>query len=142
MFKVLNPICSTTQQSLAAVIVCTYAAVVLLSMVRHSQSSNCHHISLRAVSLLREAAQCSVRAEDPSSSAVDHFIDSTQAKIYVDAVYKVLSPAQVSKFGISVDDLRSHTERQMDGAFHKLHASARGRHAPVVTMAPEPSFRY
>jgi hypothetical protein len=120
MLKVLTTTSAGAHQALAIMVICIYCAVSLLSLVRHGERSYCHNLDLRAVSLLRDAARNSLRADNPTSTPIDRYVDAAHANIYVKAVTCLLTPEKVARYGISVDKLRTYTEKQVDNAYGTL----------------------
>ncbi|KAG5191312.1 hypothetical protein JKP88DRAFT_251641 [Tribonema minus] len=70
--------------------------------------------------MLRDAARSSLRADNSTNSAADRYVDAAHANINVSAISKILTPDTVSKYGISIDELRAYTEKQLDSAYTRL----------------------
>jgi hypothetical protein len=121
MFKTITALGAGGHQALAALIIIIYGTISCVSIMRHSERSHCRHLSLKATSLLREAAKSSLKADKKNASKSDRFVDAVRAKVYVSAVDTILTPQDVSRFaGISIDELRSYTNRQVDEAYVDL----------------------
>jgi len=132
MLKTLTSYGAMNHQGLAAVIVFMYGAASLLSLMRHGERSHCYHLTLRATSLLREAARSSLRADDRAADAIDRFAEATRACSFVNAVEKIMTPEEVSRYGgISIDALRDYTEKQVDKNYDLMRS-----------MRPAPSLRH
>lgn len=128
-------------QALALLLVICYSALALISLVRHGERSHCHHLTLRATTLLRDAAKCSLRADQPCSSAADRFTDATRAQMYVAAVDKIMSAQDVARLtNVAIDELRAYTSSQVDDAYdalsETLKTNSSGGASPPTTTTP------
>lgn len=120
-FARLSSLACSSHQAFAGIVTAAYAALVLVSIMRHSERAHIHHLMLRGASLLRDAAKSSLKA-DEGDRPLDVFTDATKANIYVSAVDRIMSPAEVSNLtGISIDEMRAYTSSQVDDAMRKLH---------------------
>lgn len=120
-FGKMSALSATGHRTLAASIVAAYAVIAATSVYRHSERARCQHLTLRAVSLLREAARSSLRADKKGSCAEDRYADATNARVYVRAVERLLSAQEVKNAtGLSLDELRAHTDIQWDTARQAL----------------------
>jgi hypothetical protein len=120
LFKQLTSGGALTHRSLGVLIVAFYGALVLLSLIRHGEKSHCAHLTLRATSLLRDAAKNSLRAESKHATPTDRFMHSAKANIFVQAVARIMTPEEIARFGISIDELRTYSEKQLDDAHDRL----------------------
>lgn len=116
MNSVMTATAASGHQALAAATVCIYGAIAAVSVHSHSEKNRYHNMTLRAVSLLREAARCSLRA-DRGNDPTDVYSDAVKASVYVNAVERLLSSAEVGKLcGVSLDELRNHVDQQLSAA--------------------------
>lgn len=123
LWHVMSTLAGQGHRALAATTVLLYAAFTVASIVRHGEHSKCKHMVLRAVSLLREAARASLRA-DKSKCPEDKYMDAASARIYVRAVERLMSAEDVkSSTSISLDELRQYTDNCLDEARAQLEAS-------------------
>lgn len=121
----LSELSAGGHQALAVFIIVSYAAVSLVSVHSQSQRHKYHNITLRAVSLLREAARSSLRA-DKGGDAADVYADAAKSRVYVSAVDRLLSSEEVAKLtGVSLDELRAHVDAQLANARTALSNTAK-----------------
>lgn len=115
-FGVLTSSSARGHQALAASVVLAYAVVVVASLRAHTERDRYHNITLRAVGLLRDAARSSLRA-DRGGDVSDVYADAARARIYVAAVDRLLTSAEVAKLtGVSLDELRTYVDLQLSEA--------------------------
>lgn len=120
----LTEISASGHQALAVFTILSYAAITVASVHSHSQKYKYHNMTLRAVSLLREAARASLRA-DKGGSGEDVYMDSARARVYISAVDRLLSSEEVAKLtGVSLDELRSYVDEQLANARSELNKSS------------------
>lgn len=122
-------------RALAVSVVVCYGVIAGLSVMRHGEKNRCHHLNLRAVSLLRDAARCSIRADKVSGECDDRYADAARARIYVAAVERLMSASDVSRLtGISLDELRDYSDNQLLEARSRLGAAQ----TPLLDKVPLP----
>lgn len=149
-FKQLTNMAVSSHQALAAAVIGCYGALVLVSIMRHSERSHCHHLTLRAAALLRDAAKSSLRA-DNGTVPTEVFVDATKASVYVSAVDKIMSPLEIANLtGIGVDELRAYTAAQVDEAYDNLSQAQKApkrektKYQPTISafsVPPTPAWR-
>ena len=123
LWHVMSAVGGQGHRALAVTTVLLYAAFTVASIVRHSEHAKCKHMVLRAVSLLRDAARASLRA-DRSKCPEDKYMDAVSARIYVRAVERLMSSADVkAASSISLDELRQYTDNSLDQARAELERS-------------------
>lgn len=146
MFKLsfLSELSAGGHQALAVSIVVSYVVLSLVSVHSQSQRHKYHNLTLRAVSLLREAARSSLRA-DKGGDAADVYADACRSRIYVSAVDRLLSSQEVAKLtGVSLDELRAHVDTQLANARtalsnHSTKSKASTHFAPYARLDPTSS---
>ena len=115
-FATLTENSAKGHQALAAFTVLGYFLITAASLRAHGERDRYHSLSLRAVSLLREAARSSLRA-DRGGDATDVYADAARARIYVSAVDRLLTAQEVAKLtGVSLDELRNYVDLQLSNA--------------------------
>lgn len=113
----LLPRSARSHQLVALILVLAYAALCAASITSHGDRKECKALKMRAVSLLREAARCSLRAERGHSDTAEVYADAARARIYVSAVDRLLSSADVARLtGVSIDELRSYVDSQLNNS--------------------------
>lgn len=114
MFETLNTDSASGHRALAAMVVAVYAACVAASVMRHGDRNKTKHVMMRAVSLLRDAARSSLRADREGVDSADAYADAARARIYVAAVERLLSAEDVAQLtGISLDRMREYVDEQL-----------------------------
>lgn len=121
MWKILSNLGVVGHQGLALFVVLSYAALTCASILRHAERSHCRHLSLRATRLLRDAAKSSLIVSKDGISAMERYMEAVKGATYVEAVDCILSARDVARFtGVSIDEMRSYLNSQMDGAYAEL----------------------
>lgn len=118
--KKLSCAAASGHQALAIFVIVVFAAACGASKMGSDDREIPEKVAARAIGMLRSAARSSVRAERTQSVA-DKFADACQAKVYVDAVERIVTPAQISKIsGVSIDAMRSHVDSKLSEAREDL----------------------
>jgi hypothetical protein len=126
MANIMSAQASLNHQMLGAAVLGSYAALCFVSVSGQSQRKKYNHLVLRAVGLLREAARCSLRS-DQAGLPQDTYADAVKASVYVHAVDRLLSSDEIARScGISIDELREHTDKQLKNARTALSQSCGG----------------
>ncbi|KAG5183076.1 hypothetical protein JKP88DRAFT_273048 [Tribonema minus] len=121
MLQPMNAGSAFGHRALAAAVVAAYALCVAASVVRHGDRSKTRHMTMRAVSLLRDAARSSIRADRDGIDAADEYAAAARARIYVAAVDRLLSAEDVAHLtGISIDRMREYVDEQLSRARGQL----------------------
>ena len=116
MMKLLTELSAGGHQALAVFIALVYSIVTAASVHTHAGRHKYHNMTLRAVSLLREAARSSLKA-DKGVDPAEIYADASTARIYVSAVDRLLTADEVAKLtGVSLDELRGHVDLQLSKA--------------------------
>jgi hypothetical protein len=114
---------SQGHQILALSVILAYGIITAVSLRAHGERNKYHKLTLRAVSLLREAARSSLRA-DKGGDCTDVYADAARARIYVSAVDRLLTSEEVSRLtGVSLDELRNYVDVQLSEARNAISTS-------------------
>ena len=121
MFDTLNAESAYGHRALAALVIGVYAVCVAASVARHGDRNKTKHVMMRAVSLLRDAARSSLRADREGADPAEAYADAARARIYVAAVDRLLSAEDVAYLtGISLDKMREYVDEQLTRAKAEL----------------------
>lgn len=108
-------------QALAAFVVVAFTIAALASIHCHTNRNKCKNMTLRTVSLLREAARCHQRSVRGSTDPGDTYADAARARIYIAAVDRVLTSEDLARVaGIQIDEFRQVVDAQLSAARSKL----------------------
>jgi hypothetical protein len=130
----LSELSAGGHQALAVFIIVSYATISFVSVHSQSQRHKYHNLTLRAVSLLREAARSSLRA-DKGGDAADVYADVCKSRIYISAIDRLLTSEEVAKLtGVSLDELRAHIDMQLANARTAL--TKTDKHTTYAAHAP------
>ena len=113
ILSMLSDLSAGGHQALAVFTIVSYLTIAIVSVSSQSKRHHYKNLCLRAVSLLRDAARSSTRA-DAGGDAADVYADAVRARIYISAVDRLLTSDEVSKLtGVSLDELRAHIDHQL-----------------------------
>jgi hypothetical protein len=114
LWSSLSALLGNGHRHLALTVVISYILLALVSVARHDERYQCKKLKQRALSLLRESARHSVRAD---GDTVQQLEDAASARTFVSSVERLLSPAEVRySTGLSIDAMRDHTDSALDNA--------------------------
>ncbi|KAG5185093.1 hypothetical protein JKP88DRAFT_289569 [Tribonema minus] len=135
MQNTMNAESAFGHRALASLVVCVYGMIVATSVMRHGDRHKTRHMTMRAVSLLRDAARSSLRADRDGADATDAYADAARARIYIAAVERLLSAEDVAHLsGISLDKMREYVDEQLSRTRSQL-----PREEDAATPAPAPA---